>query len=138
MITRSFLFSALAAITLQATAQDSPAPPAQQPAVAVMPLGTKPQDMAKELGLSEKQVSDLNLLDHEHGEKMKELNRQNLETQAKRARITELRDAKQADIQKVMSPEQWAKWQAMRQAQRDASLKAREERRAKTTPVHQE
>ena len=136
MITRTLLLAAFAAFALQATAQDTPAPPAQEPAAAAMPLGTKPQDVAKELGLSEKQVADLQLIDHEHGEKMKEMNRQNLETQAKRARVTELRDKKQADMQKVMTPEQWAKWLEMKQAQRDASAKQRETLKKKSE--HQE
>jgi hypothetical protein len=109
----------------------------QQPAVTpVPPPRANPQTMAKELGLTDTQVEDLNRIDREYGDRYLELNRQNLEQQAKRARTIELRDKKQADIQKAMTAEQWALWQQMKQAQRDASLKAREERKAK--PVHQE
>ncbi len=109
----------------------------QQSAVTpVLPPRATPQTMAKELGLTDAQVEDLNRIDREYGDRFLELNRQNLEQQAKRARTTELRDQKQAEIQKAMTAEQWALWQQMKQAQRDASLKAREERKAK--PAHQE
>ncbi|MBK8226688.1 MAG: hypothetical protein IPK70_05880 [Flavobacteriales bacterium] len=109
----------------------------QQPTVApVLPPRATPQTMAKELGLTDAQVEDLNRVDREYGDRYLELNRQNLEQQAKRARTIELREKKQADIQKAMTAEQWAQWQQMKQAQRDASLKAREERKAK--PAHQE
>ncbi|MBK9147952.1 MAG: hypothetical protein IPM12_09090 [Flavobacteriales bacterium] len=127
------------AITGTVRAQDDakPAQAEQQTAVTpVLPPKSTPQMMAKELGLSDAQVEDLNRIDREYGERYKELNRQNLEQQAKRARTIELRDQKQAEIQKAMTAEQWALWQQMKQAQRDASLKAREERKAK--PVHQE
>lgn len=129
---------ALAAFTC-AQAQESTKPANEAPAQAVapvLPAKATPQLMAKELGLTEQQIEDLNRIDREHGERMKELNRQNLEQQAKRAKTIEMRDKKQAEIQKAMTAEQWAKWQQMKQAQRDASIKAREEHKAK--PVHQE
>ena len=138
MITRPFLLSALTVVALRATAQETPAPAAQQPAVAVMPMGTKPQDVAKELGLSEAQVEELFRIENEHGERMKQLNRQNLDTPTKRARVTELRDQRQAETQKLLTPEQWAKWQQMKQAQRDAAAKQREALKVKEAPVHQE
>jgi len=104
--------------------------------MVAMPIGTKPQDVAKELGLTEKQVEDLFRIDNEHGEQMKQINRQNLDTPTKRARTVELRDKKQADVKKVMTEEQWAKWQQMKQAQRDASAKKRETMKKKSE--HQE
>ncbi|HRD52767.1 MAG TPA: hypothetical protein PKY96_08975 [Flavobacteriales bacterium] len=129
---------ALAAFTF-AQAQEPTKPATETPAQSVspvLPAKATPQLMAKELGLTEQQIEDLNRIDREHGERMKELNRQNLEQQAKRAKTIEMRDKKQAEIQKAMTAEQWAKWQQMKQAQRDASMKAREEHKAK--PVHQE
>ncbi len=36
------------------------------------------------------------------------------------------------------TPEQWAKWQQMKQAQRDAAAKQREALKVKEAPVHQE
>jgi hypothetical protein len=123
--------------TVRAQEDAKPAQAEQQTAVTpVLPPKANPQMMAKELGLSDAQVEDLNRIDREYGERFKELNRQNLEQQAKRARTIELRDKKLAEIQKAMTAEQWALWQQMKQAQRDASLKAREERKAK--PAHQE
>ncbi|MFZ1692983.1 MAG: hypothetical protein WAT74_07300 [Flavobacteriales bacterium] len=129
---------ALAAFTC-AQAQESTKPATEAPAQAVapvLPAKATPQLMAKELGLSEQQIEDLNRIDREHADRMKELNRQNLDQQAKRAKTIEMRDKKQAEIQKAMTAEQWAKWQQMRQTQRDASVKARDEHKAK--PVHQE
>lgn len=125
-------FVALIACGLHAQATGS-APAEQTPATAAKPMPSQanPQMMAKELGLSDQQVEDLNRIDREHQDRMKQLHREGLTPEQKRARTIELRDRKQAEIKKVMTAEQWAQWQKMKQGQRDASLKAREEQKEK-------
>lgn len=127
------LIAAIAALlSLAASAQQPESAPAQQAPQAAakpMPAQARPQDMAKELGLSDQQVEDLNRIDREHQERVKQLHRESLAPEQKRARTAELRDRKQAEQRKAMTAEQWAQWRKMKQGQRDASLRAREERK---------
>lgn len=130
----------LALLSFGAQAQEpatgtTPQAPAAAPS-RPMPSQATPQMMAKELGLTDKQVEELNSVDREHQDRIRELQRAGLDQQAKRARTIELRDRKQAEIRKVMTAEQWAQWQQMKQSQRDASLKQHQER--KQLAPHQE
>ena len=125
-------FGAQAQEPATGTTQQAPAAAPAKP----MPAQATPQMMAKELGLTEKQVEDLNRLDREHQDRIRELHRAGLDQQAKRARTIELRDRKVAEQKAVMTAEQWAQWQQMKQSQRDASLKQHQER--KQQAPHQE
>lgn len=130
MMKRLTFLSLLLCAGLAASAQDgAQAPAAQKPAVSAMPLRATPQSMAEELGLSPEQVERLDAIDRQHQDLIREMQRQNLDPQAKRTRTTELRDRKQAEIKAVMTAEQWAQWLQMKQQQRDASLRQYEEQR---------
>ncbi|MFN3875560.1 MAG: hypothetical protein ACK4L7_06575 [Flavobacteriales bacterium] len=127
-----FIAVCAALLALAASAQQPVSAQSRQPQQVTakpMPPQARPQDMAKELGLTDQQVEDLNRIDREHQERMKQLHREGGTPEQKRAKTVELRDRKQAELKKVMSAEQWAKWQQMKQGQRDASMRAREEQR---------
>lgn len=121
-LTKTLTFAAIVAGTLLAgnalIAQDAPKdkPPGGQGSPGARP-GI--EQAAKELGLSDEQKTKLKAAMDEQREKMKALREDSsLSADDKKAKGKELRDAFQAKVKGILTPEQFEKWQKNMQQRR--------------------
>lgn len=87
------------------------------------PMG--PLGFADELKLTPVQVRELEAINQRHTDAMAALSREGLDEAEKHARSIALRDKKLADSKTVLTEEQYARWQQLKQQRRDAALKQR-------------
>lgn len=89
--------------------------------------------MVKELGLTPEQDQKLLVIEERHRQSAKELNRANLDTQARQERARVLRDNKDKEIQGILTAEQYKKFLEMRKQKRSDGVE-----RVKEVKTHQE
>ncbi|MCB9184906.1 MAG: hypothetical protein H6591_13435 [Flavobacteriales bacterium] len=124
MKTRALLLSLLLASGTALLAQEQTTAPAEQPTLRHAGRNT-PLALREELKLTDEQVKLLQEIDARHSDAMKELNRTVSDQEAKRKRTIEMRDKKQAEIKAVLTKDQNAQYERIKQEQRDANMKAR-------------
>lgn len=127
MKTRALLLSLLLVSGTALLAQEGSTAPAEQPTLQQPRHAGRntPLALREELKLTDEQVKQLQQIDAQHADAMKELNRTVPDQEAKRKRTIEMRDKKQAEIKAVLTKEQNAQYERIKQEQRDANMKAR-------------
>lgn len=136
MKTRILLFTLCVASSNLIHAQQDVTTPTPVAVEQALPPGAMgPLGFADALKLTPEQVRQLEAINQRHTEAMIALGREGLDEGDKHTRSIALRDTKLADTRAVLSEEQFARWQQLKQARRDAALKQRGDEPAKP---HQE
>ena len=116
------MIAVLAGMTVAAQAQDKVKKSPEERAKA------RTEHMTKELGLSPEQASKLEAINLKYADKGAELRK---EREAERAEARregkELRDAHEAEMKAVLTPDQFAKWMAKREEMKEKRMEHRKD-----------
>lgn len=131
MNTRSFLLSLYVAASTAAVAQGT----IQTTPTAVVDRSRTQHDaMVKELGLTPEQDAQMLQSEERYRQSAKELNAAGLDANVRQERARALRDARDKEVQGILTAEQYQKFLAMRKEKRSDGLQRVQEAK----PAHQE
>jgi Spy/CpxP family protein refolding chaperone len=107
--------------------------PGQRPAAAMREWGKNREEMYKAIGVTAQQRKQLDAIDEKYRQKAKELRDADLTREQRRSRMMELIQARQAEVDRVLTPEQKKKreqWIEEQRRKRRAEMGERRERPA--------
>jgi len=107
--------------------------PGQRPAAAMPEWGKNREEMYKAIGVTAQQRKQLDAIDEKYRQKAKELRDADLTREQRRSRMMELIQARQAEVDRVLTPEQKKKreqWIEEHRKKRRAEMGERRERPA--------
>ncbi len=92
--------------------------------------------MTKQLGLSEEQAAKVAVINSTYAEKMKaERAQSEADREARKTRMRAMKDARDAELKNVLTPEQFEKMLAQREAQKERHQDKQKERPMRAAPT---
>ncbi|BCW99360.1 MAG: hypothetical protein KatS3mg024_2187 [Armatimonadota bacterium] len=107
--------------------------PGQRPGPGMRDWGARREEMYKAIGVTAQQRKQLEAIDEKYRNKAKELRGADLTPEQRRAKMKNLIEARQAEVDKVLTPEQKKKrqqWMEEQRKKRQAEMGQRRERPA--------